>query len=330
VTLIIGTICKDAIVMASDSQTTREGSKRTDAEKLLSLRFGTDRVLLGHAGNAGNSARAIEILSELAKDKPLDDYRMPADLARQAMIQLKHELKQQYCDCTVEQLREMIWKEELQSELMLAYYYKGKPYIFTVDLAVGRSDKEKSWYSAIGCGANLGSYLLSEHTQAGMNASVASCLAAYILETVCKHDSYCSPPVKIAVIINDLAAYAAGMTPQPQSTHPSVYGGGMVTISVVNKAHSMAKSVDRIIESERLNRNKKLERLLIREAEMGKRVVQDYLTAPTPKTFTIIKRRFAALRDMTLLEFFYDKDSPLGRAAAQVNKSHPANPVTTS
>ncbi len=170
--------------MASDSQTTREGSKRTDAEKLLPIRFGPDRVLLGHAGNAGNSARAIEILTELAKDKPINDYRLPADLASQAMIQVKRELKQQYCDCTAEELREMIWKEELQSEIMLAYYYKAKPYIFNVDLAVGRADKETSWYSAIGCGANLGSYLLSEHTQAGMSAGTASCLANYIVETV--------------------------------------------------------------------------------------------------------------------------------------------------
>lgn len=315
-TLIVGIICKDAIVMASDSQTTREGSKRTDAEKLLSLRFGTDRVLLGHAGNAGNAARAIEILTDLAKDKSIDDYRMPADLARQAMIQVKHELKQQYCDCTVEQLREMIWKEELQSELMLAYYYKGKPYLFTVDLAVGRSDKEHSWYSAIGCGANLGSYLLSEHTQAGMSAGLASCLATYTVETVRKHDPYCSLPVKSAVLINDISTYAAGTTPPPKSIHPSCCGRGMVSISVVNKANSFAKKVDRIIESEKSNKNKKLERLLVREAEMGTRAFEDFLAAPTPKTFNAIKRRFAGLKHMTLLEFFYDKDSPLGFAAA--------------
>lgn len=272
--------------------------------------------MLGHSGNAGNAGRAIEILTDLAKDRSIDDYRMPADLARQAMIQVKHELKEQYCDCTMEQLREMIWKEELQSELMLAYYYKGKPYLFTVDLAVGRSDKEHSWYSAIGCGANLGSYLLSEQTQAGMSAGLASCLATYAVETVCRHDPYCSLPVKNAMLINDIAAYAAGMAPPPKSIHPSCYGGGMVVISVVSKAHSFAKKVDRILESEKLNRNKRIERLLRREAEMGKRAFEDFMAGPTLRNLTTIKRRFAALKDMTLLEFFYD--SALGRAATAI------------
>jgi 20S proteasome alpha/beta subunit len=200
VTIIVGIICKDAIILASDSQTTSGGMKRTDAEKIISVRFDNDCVLVAQAGNAGNSARAIEILSDMAKHKKISDYRTPADLARSAMMKVKEELRQQYCNCTVEELQDFIWKDEQQSELMLAYYFKGKPYIFKLDLAIGRADKENSHYAAIGCAANLGSYLLSEHTNPNMECGLASVLAIYIIETVCKHDAYCSPPARVGLI----------------------------------------------------------------------------------------------------------------------------------
>jgi hypothetical protein len=79
VTIIIGIICKDAIVLASDSQTTSGGMKRTDTDKISSIKFATKPVLVAEAGNAGTSARALEILRGLARDIPIDDYRVPAD-----------------------------------------------------------------------------------------------------------------------------------------------------------------------------------------------------------------------------------------------------------
>lgn len=305
-TLIIGIICKDAIVLASDSQTTCGGMKRTDAEKIMPVKFATGQVLVAQAGNAGNSARATEILREMAKDKPIDDYRVPADLARLAMMQVKRELRQQYSDCTVAELQDFIWKDELQSELMLAYYSENKPYIFTIDLAVGRSDKEASWYSAIGCGANLGSYLLSEHTNPAMNSGLASIIASYVIETVCKHDAYCSPPARVGLIINDIVAAANTIGPTPQTIHPTVYGAGMVIIYSANKIAAWTNKIESIMESERRGRNKRIQRFLTKERIKGMNQLEEFIAKPTLKGFEKLKKRFSGISH---LEFVRPKQT---------------------
>jgi len=303
-TIIIGIICKGAIVVASDSQTTHGGLKRTDAEKIVPVKFATGEVLVAQAGNAGNSARAIEILREMAKDRPVDDYRVPPDLARLAMMQLKHELRQQYCDCTVEELRDLIWKDELQTELLLAYYFDGKPYLYKIDLAVGRSDKETSWCAAMGCGSNLGSYLLSEYTKPEMSYGLATIFASYVIETVCKHDAYCSPPAKVGLIINDIAAAAGTVGPAPEVIHPSAHGTAFVVIYAASTTTTWANKVEKIIQSEKLRRNKRLELLLKREVAKGQKQFREMLADPTPKgykRFLKMRKAFSAVSHMEFI-----------------------------
>ena len=287
--------------------------KRTDAEKIVPVKFATGNVLVAQAGNAGNSARAIEILREMAKDKPINDYRVPADLARLAMMQVKSELRQQYCNCTVGELQDFIWKDELQSELLLAYYFDNKPYIFKIDLAAGRSDKETSWYAAIGCGANLGSYLLSEHTKPAMNYGLTSIIASHVIETVCKHDAYCSPPAKVGLIINDVAATAGAVVPAPKTIHPTAYGAGFVVIYSANTITAWATKIENIMQSEKRGRNKRIERLLTKETMKGVKQFEEFLAEPTPKGFERLKKRFSGISH---LEFIKPKQTDISAKGA--------------
>jgi 20S proteasome alpha/beta subunit len=273
--------------------------KRTDAEKISSVQFSTGEVLVANAGNAGNSARAIELLAQMAKDKPIDDYRAPADLARFAMTQLKQELRQQYGNCSASEFQDLIWKEELQSELLLGYYYDNKPYLFKIDLAVGRSDKEASWYAALGSGSNLGSYLLSEHTAPDMSSGLVISIASHVLETVCKHDAYCSLPAKVGLIVNDIITFAKANDSLPNTIHPTAYGRGMVLIASQNMAATWAKKLGKIIESERLKRNRRIMRLLASERSQGAKDMEDFLSNPTEKTLKKLQKRFSGLSHIT-------------------------------
>lgn len=202
-TIIIGIKTLNGIIIASDSQTTRDNTKRTDAQKIKVIQFSNGRALVGQAGNSGTGNRAIEILSETARDKPIADYRTVAELAWKAMLKVKNELREQNGGCDMEQLRDMIWKNEWQSSLMIGHYYKGAPYLYVVDLASGRSDKETSHCSAIGTGANLASYLLSEHTEPGMNSIFASAMAVFVVETVIRNDPYCSGPINMGIVTDE-------------------------------------------------------------------------------------------------------------------------------
>jgi 20S proteasome alpha/beta subunit len=305
VTLIIGLICKDAILLGSDSQTTCGGTKRTDAEKIFSVTFGKNRALVACAGNSGNSARAVEIMRSLGKDQDITDYRLPAEVARTAVMQVKQELRQQYCDCTVEALQDFIWKDELQSELMIAYYFDKKPYIFKIDLAVARSDKEHSWYSASGTGAVLGSYLFCENTTEGMLCDLASIIMNHTVSTVCKHDAFCSPPTRMGIIIPDIIEMCKLRGTLPEKVHPTAIGTGLVIITKGKNDADMVEKIEIITRSEKMGRNKKFQKLLNKRSKVA---AEDLKSLPnnTPSS-KAIKRFGKIFSDIALFETFNSK-----------------------
>jgi 20S proteasome alpha/beta subunit len=157
-------------------------------------------ALVAQSGSATLSGRAVEILIGMAKNQQVADYRVVADIAQNAMRQLKNELRFQQGDCTMEELRDYILKNESGCELMLAYYFENKPFLFKVDLVLGVATKINSYYAAIGCGGNLGEYLLSEYSKPNMDFNSAFSTAIYVVEEVKKHDAFCSGDARIGFI----------------------------------------------------------------------------------------------------------------------------------
>ena len=200
VTIIVGIVSKDAIILASDSQTTFGTVAQLDVEKITKLRFSDAVALVAQSGSAVHSGRAVEILEDLAKDQSLTDYRTVADLAQKAMRSLKDELRFQNGDCTMDWLHEHMLKNGTCCELMLAYFFDGKPYIYTIDLMMGIANRKTSHYAAIGCGSNLGNYLLAEHAKPNMESEFAAVTSIYVVENVKKHDAFCGGPTKIGAV----------------------------------------------------------------------------------------------------------------------------------
>ncbi len=166
VTIIIGIICKDCIVLASDSQTTYSSSvgaiQRLDTTKITPIEFANDTLaLVAQSGETTLSGRAVEIMTDMAKGKSISDYRTVADIAQKAVRQVKEELKEQNLGCGMEALHEYISKESLHFELMIAHYHDEKPYIFTIDFALGIAAKKPHYFTAIGCGSGIATYILS-------------------------------------------------------------------------------------------------------------------------------------------------------------------------
>lgn len=172
-TIITGLICKDRIVLASDSQTTYRTSKQCDAKKITVLELSDARALIAQSGS---------------------------ELAQRAMRQLKDELRFQNCDCTVEWLQDFLLRQGWECELMMAFFYDGKPYIYTIDLLVGIPTRINSFYGAIGCGANLGSYLLGEHAKPDMQSDLGAAVLIYVVEMVKRHDAFCGGKTKLGAI----------------------------------------------------------------------------------------------------------------------------------
>ncbi len=199
-TIIVGIICKSAIVLASDSQTTSGTAKRCDTNKITLVEFANVNVLVAQAGYATYSGRAIEILTGLAQGKEITDSRMVMDLAEKAMRQLKDEVRFQQGDCTMEELRDFVWKHEMGCELMIAYFFEGKPCLYTLDMIIGVSNKVNSHYEAIGCAASLGIYLLKETAKRDRGVRATSAIALYVIEKCKQNDAFCGGAAKMGVL----------------------------------------------------------------------------------------------------------------------------------
>ena len=83
---------------------------------------------------------------------------------------------------------------------MVANYFEEKPYIYTVSLHTCMANRAKLHYEAIGCGGNLGGYLLSEFSYPKMDSELATAIAVYVVESVKKHDAYCGGATKVAIL----------------------------------------------------------------------------------------------------------------------------------
>lgn len=127
-TILIGILCKDTIVLASDSQTSYEVSKRRDGEKIRVVRFKDNNALVAQSGCSDTSDRIIDVFSRLTPKIKLDDPETAIKLMQLAMVSVREELRRQHLNCGAEELRQVFINEGLDCDLMMAHHCNGKPF----------------------------------------------------------------------------------------------------------------------------------------------------------------------------------------------------------
>ena len=201
-TIIIGIKCLNGIVVACDSQTTSQSGYKDDkAEKLhaIELQDG-NQFIVGEAGSADFSSRALEIMSALAKKRTMEDYRSVAKCAEDSIAELRQHVRNQNKGSSSEELQNLF---ELNAfEWMIAHYYDGKPYIFTLGFTDGLAIKRDKLHSAIGCGCILAEFLISRLDLSGFGSGHGMWTAVYAVEEVKKFDSRCGGRTRAALITN--------------------------------------------------------------------------------------------------------------------------------
>lgn len=206
VTIAFGILGKKSIVMAADTQTTRD--KTPDTQKISVLRLKDSNALLAQAGNATNSRRAIEIMTDLAKDAPIVDYRTVADIARRAMIKLGQELREQRGPCSAREFDEFFWENEQQAFLMISHFFNERPHIFVSNLFFANADlvadREHSQFAAMGTGAQTAEYILGRINIPSMDstdhATKIMVTAMYVIEEMKRVDTYCGGSMTLGFI----------------------------------------------------------------------------------------------------------------------------------
>jgi hypothetical protein len=200
VTLIVGIICKDGIVVASDSQTTWETGKSWDRTKMTVLEYPYGRALLAQSGAAITSSNVAEQMQKLAENRELFDAQEMRGIAALAVKKVREQLRFQNFDCSSEELQSVIERNDLDSALMIAHYEGDKPRLDTIRFKLGVANRAQSFFEAIGTGADLATYLLTDLCTVEMDYRTASVHAVYVIEIVKRHDPYCGGPTKLGVL----------------------------------------------------------------------------------------------------------------------------------
>lgn len=200
VSIAIGLICRDGIILASDSRTTHpDHSVRDDAQKiqLLNLKDGKG-ALIAQSGDDDLGARILENIALSAQEKTLSDWQSVSEIADAEILKEQLKLKAPFVGpgYTDEGFRDILRGFDLS--LIIGHHHNGRPYLFTSDFYPGRATPKKAQFVSIGCGSSLANFLLDSFDLAGMNFILATVTAIYIIEEVKKFDPRCEGKTKVA------------------------------------------------------------------------------------------------------------------------------------
>jgi len=199
-TLLIGIICTDGIVVASDSQTTDEwGQKRDDSQKVsvLELADGTSG-LIALAGEAGFSAQAVERMERNATMKRFTDYRAIPDLAVQSLAEMR-QFQARSFRLGSRELNRLF--SENRFWILSASYWKTKPYLFVFSSETQSATWQRNkLYASVGNSSATADYVLRKFDFQQMDALTGTLAAIFAINEVIGVDSTCGPPIRVGIV----------------------------------------------------------------------------------------------------------------------------------
>lgn len=207
-TIIVGIICREGVVLASDSQA---GSfrgvhvKRLDYTKIYDFGFDGAKVVVTGAGETPFIARAIELIQEKGSETKFHKPREVANIAEEVM----NEINKRY---VIERLKDLgstkaptLQQEDLirppELALMLGLHCGQTPCLYTIypDGVAGKEER----YASLGSGSAFAEYLLARLYRDDFTLEEAVRVAVYVVEEVKKVDLHCGGPTQVVVVKAD-------------------------------------------------------------------------------------------------------------------------------
>ena len=220
VTLTVGIVCKDAIVMAADSRTTYQSHVDDLARKLRTVEFDGGSSLVCWAGYIAFAVDTVDIFQrKVERFKPVH-FRDLAEKAKEVIDEVKSREMTPYraASFSVEGVENYL-RDNRQFNLLLAYYFREEPYLYTLGFPAGHIQREQAHFAAEGQNASLATYLLKQYTQPKMDRESATAVAVYVIEAIKEHDGTVGGPTKVAILRRPKPL------PGPRAVLPSKLGG---------------------------------------------------------------------------------------------------------
>jgi len=207
VTIAIGVICGSgneyahSIVLASDSQTTYGELKSLDTKKISIVEFADAKILVAQAGTADLAEKTIIIMQDKAKGVKLENHETVERIAQESIKEVRKHLVDVNKDCnfTADDWKRFFY-EQNYFKLLIAYFCEQTPCLFTIDIDWCMPIPAKKPYIAIGCGKDMGEYLLREYQRSDRFFEYAPLIACAVVEKTIDNVDGCGRPTWAGVV----------------------------------------------------------------------------------------------------------------------------------
>lgn len=198
-TIGIGIICGDCIMLACDSQTT-VGVSKISGQKLEIIDFADSRIVLTYANFDDPAQMAIDCIRRRARDQKIENTESVKTVCIEGLKDVrKHFWELDKLDrLTDDQLADYFRKKDCT--LLIGFYCNRKPNLFRIDLSQCIARDAKSHVESIGVGGELGHYLLAELVNEDLVFGEAYPLAIHIVEQVIAHVEGCGYPTRVGLV----------------------------------------------------------------------------------------------------------------------------------
>ena len=199
-TIIVGLVCKDCLVVAADSQTTDGHTKRCDTQKISSVQFADAQAVVAASGMSSLSNQAVAEFQKLAVGVEIKADDAIAQIAKDALFEVRrHQMEIYVHQYSLEQWQRF-FRDDNPAELVVGYWFSDKPYLWKVSLHECVPIPSRCGYIISGVGGPLADYLLKEHFVAGVEPAAGAAIAAFVVEQVIANNSTCGHPIRIAYL----------------------------------------------------------------------------------------------------------------------------------
>ncbi len=269
-TLIVGIVCSDAILLASETQSTGGNYRVLDTRKIHRIEFKNGEALVAESGIASASAAVIEKIQRAALTTEITKEDTISNLVKEKVRELRKEITDCQPNALPEHWRDFFMSWQANYNLMLAYYYNEKPFIYSIEPSMAILDPiGRKHYCASGIGSELGSYLLQEHSKPDMVYWQAAFVASHVLETVKEHVEGCGGKTQIGVLRSQRQIYEPALTIDPCTFYNAFvrFEGEFVYFFTDDYVKRMADSNAALHAELKQRRNEEIVRILCEQAE---------------------------------------------------------------
>lgn len=242
--VLIGIICSDSIVLATDSQTTDTSTGEFDyVDKISIIDFFAEQVLVAQGGLWTLTNRIVEIMREKARETKITNARSVTQIVEDSIRAAKFPLDEKQQD----------YVNQCATGLLIAFYVGNKPHIYTIDCyGSGIINPAEKRYATMGCGsAALANYLLEEYAAPKSTIDFAIAASIFVVKKVIENNALCGGNIIVKQLVPSPISNwhfpsvgVAGIMPQ---THISLYEKQLATFDEKTKV-SRNKQVNAVLK----------------------------------------------------------------------------------